>query len=101
LFFACVIWTEKIWVRTKIFTQIFSDFLLYQLGAWENLIVRGVHIVIKGWVFVEFSFVGSDTSDDRVFDFHPLASDVGGFVGVTRTCHVVSWVWLHLERFSV
>jgi hypothetical protein len=87
--------------KNKIITQIFPDFLRYQFEAWENLILLRVHIVIKGWVVLEFRFVGSDTSDDRVFDLLPLASDVGGFVGVTRTRDVVSWVWHHLECFAV
>jgi len=63
-----------------------------------------IHIVIHlvvGFVVIELRLVGSYTSDNGVFDLHPLASYVWWFVCVAGACDVVSWEWLHFECFAI
>lgn len=76
----------------------------YSLKGATSALVR-VHIVVH-WISVEifvleFFFVGTDATDDRVFDLHPLTSHVGGFVGIAGTGDVVGGVGHHLEGLSV
>lgn len=78
-----------------------SALSFYKILLVENLIFLRIHIVIEGGVILEFFFVGSHASDNRVLNLLPLTSDIGWFVCVTRTGNVVSWEWFHIKNFTV
>jgi len=59
-----------------------------------------VHRVVTTFV-VEFGLISTDTSDDGVFDFLPLASHIVWFVGVTGTVDSVCRVRLHFEGLAI
>jgi hypothetical protein len=67
----------------------------------SHLIIVLVHIFIVDIIGLSFWSISSDTSDNRLLDFTPLASDIGWFVVVASACCALGWVWSHFENFSI
>jgi len=65
------------------------------------VLVHFVKVLVSKSTVIKFVVVWSDTSDNRILNFWPFASNVWWFVVVTGTCGEVFWEWDHVKDFSV